>query len=67
MSCLIRISTVCHSVIDFCLKPLFTSMDVMDVSKFRDRKVHFRNSGERVNLFIPKTRIDTSDASAIDP
>ena len=40
-SLLIRIYTVCHSVIDFLLKPLFATMDV---SKFRDGRVYFRKS-----------------------
>ena len=42
MSHLIWIYTVCHSIIDFRLKLLFVTMDV---SKFRDGKVFFRNSG----------------------
>ena len=42
MSRLIRIYTICHSVFDFRLKPLFASMDV---TKFKDGKVHVRNSG----------------------
>ena len=41
MSRLIRIYTVCHSIIDFWMKTLFATMDV---SKFRDRREHFRNS-----------------------
>ena len=45
---LIRIYTVCHSVIDFfLLKPLFATMDE---SNFKDGRVHFRNSGEIVFL-----------------
>ena len=39
---LIWICTVCHSIIDFWLKPLFATMDV---TKFGDGKVHFINSG----------------------
>ena len=39
-SCLIRI--VYHSVSDFRLKPLFTSVDK---SKFKNGRVHLRNSG----------------------
>ena len=42
MSCLIWIYTVCHSVIDFWLKPLFATMGV---SRFRDGRVHVRNLG----------------------
>ena len=45
MSCLATIYTVCHSDIDFWLKPLFATMDV---SKFRGGRVHFINTGERV-------------------
>ena len=41
MSCLIRIYTVCHSVFDFRLKPLFASVDK---SKFKNGRVQFRNS-----------------------
>ena len=44
---LIRSYTVCYTVIEFCLKLLFATMNV---SKFRDGRVHFRNSWtERVN------------------
>ena len=39
---LVRIYTVFHSVIDFKLKPFFASVDM---SKFKDVGVHFRNSG----------------------
>ena len=39
---LIRIYTVSNPFIDLCLKPLFATMDL---SKFRDGSVHFRNSG----------------------
>ena len=39
MSRLIWIQTFCHAVIDFSLKPLYT---VMDLSKFRDRRVNFQ-------------------------
>ena len=39
---LIWIYTVCHSVIDFRLKPLCASVDM---SKLKDGRVHFRNSG----------------------
>ena len=42
MSHLIRIYTVCHSVFDFRLKPLFASVDM---AKFRDGRVHLKNSG----------------------
>ena len=35
----------CHSVIDFGLKHLFATMDV---SKFRDGRIHFINSGVKV-------------------
>ena len=38
---LIRIYTVCNSVIDFWLKPLLATMGV---SKFRDGRIPFRNS-----------------------
>ena len=37
-----RIYTVRHSVFDFRLKLLFAAMDM---SKFKDGKVHFRNLG----------------------
>ena len=40
-----RIYTFCHSVFDFRLKSLFSSMDFF---KLWDRRVHFRNLGERV-------------------
>ena len=39
---LIRIYTVCHSVLDFGLKPLFASVDKC---KFKNRRVYSRNSG----------------------
>ena len=39
---LIRIYTVCHYVFDFRLKSLLTRVDL---SKFEDGGVHFRNSG----------------------
>ena len=39
---LIKIYTVCQSVIDFGLKCLLA---IMDVFKIRDRRAHFRNSG----------------------
>ena len=42
MSRLIRIYTVCHSVIYFRLKPLSVSVNV---SKFKDGRVHCRNLG----------------------
>ena len=38
---LIRICTVCHSVFDFTLKPLF---EAVEMSKFKDGRVHSRNS-----------------------
>ena len=43
--------TVCHSVTDFSLKPLF---DKVDVSNFRDGRFHFRNSGMK-GLMLPLT------------
>ena len=44
MSRLIRIYTVCHSVlIDFGLRSLFVSMVL---TRFIDGRVHFRNSGD---------------------
>ena len=42
MNRLFRIYTVCHSVFDFRLKPLFASVNM---SKFKDGRVHFRNFG----------------------
>ena len=39
---LIRIYTVCHSVFDLRLKPLFASVNM---SKFKDGKFHLRDSG----------------------
>ena len=42
MSSFIRIYMVCHSTYHFNLKPLFSSVDK---SKFKDGRVHFRNSG----------------------
>ena len=39
---LIWIYTVCHSVFDFRMQPLFASVDM---SKFKDVRVHSRNSG----------------------
>ena len=40
----------CHSVLDILLKPLFATMNV---SKFRDGRVHFRNTGvERFNIAL---------------
>ena len=45
MSHLIRIYTVCHSVIDIGLNPLFATMDV---SRFKAGRVHFRNLGVKV-------------------
>ena len=36
------ILTVCHFVFDFRLKPLFA---LVDMSKFKGGKVHYRNSG----------------------
>ena len=51
MSHLIRSYTVCHSVFDFTLKPLFASVDM---SKFKDGRMHFRNSGmKRLRQEIP--------------
>ena len=44
MSWLIRIYTVCHSIIDFWLKPLFATMSL---SKFRDGRIHVRNLGNK--------------------
>ena len=42
MSCLIRIYTVCHFVFDFFrLIPVFASVDM---SIFKDGRVHFRNA-----------------------
>ena len=38
----IRISTVCHSVFDFGLRPLFA---VMNVSRVRYGRVHFNTRG----------------------
>ena len=42
MNHLIRFYIVCHSASDFKMKPLFASVDM---SKFKDRRVHFRHSG----------------------
>ena len=42
MSHLIRIYTVCHTVFDYRLKPLFA---IMDRPKYKDGHVDFRNSG----------------------
>ena len=44
MSFLIRIYTVYYFIFDFRLKLLFV---LMDISKFKDRRAHFRNSGEK--------------------
>ena len=40
MDHIIRIYNVCHSVFDFTLKPL---LEAMDMSKFKDGRVLFRN------------------------
>ena len=43
-------STVCHSVFDFTVKPLFKTVVR---SKFKDGRVHFRNSGMKgLNLIF---------------
>ena len=49
----IRIYTICHSGLDFRLKPLFA---VVSTSKFKDGRVHFRDSGmkELNKLFLPE-------------
>ena len=39
-SCLIRIYTVCHSLSDFRLKPLFA---FMDIARFNDGRLYLRN------------------------
>ena len=44
ISRLIRIYTVCHSVFDFWMAAPFATMDV---SKFKRRRVHFKNSGAK--------------------
>ena len=50
MAHIIKIYTVCHSVIDF--------FATMVVSKFRDGRVHVRNSGvEGLDLFAPKLNL----------
>ena len=54
---LIWICTVCHSVIDLSLNPLFATVDV---SKFSDERVHLRNSsvkGLRVLYYSVKGQL----------
>ena len=45
---LIKIYTVCHSVFDIRLKPLFASVNM---SRFKDGRVHFRNLGMQGLIF----------------
>ena len=45
--------TVCNSVFDFRLKPLFAPVDM---SKFKDGRVHQKIRGERVNVVVTFTR-----------
>ena len=45
---LIRIYTVFYSAFDFRLKPHFASVDV---SKFKDGRVHLRNFGMKTDTF----------------
>ena len=49
MSRLIRSYAVCQSDFDFVLKPLFASVDI---SKFKDGRIHFRNRVERINMVL---------------
>ena len=63
MSPLIRIYTVCHSVFHFRLQALFASVDM---SKFKDGRVHFRNSGVK-GLITVKVRHQRSKTSRSRP
>ena len=59
---LIRIYTLCHSVFDFILKPLFASADI---PKFKDERAHFRNSG--MNGLIMQMYIFAGGPGLYDP
>ena len=56
MSCLIRINTVCHSLFDFSLKPLFAAVDML---KFKNGRLHFRHRDEAVNILRKVTYLLT--------
>ena len=53
-----RTHTVCHSVINFWLKPLFVTKNV---SKFRNRSVCFRNTRVKELTFITLMAISADD------
>ena len=59
---LIRICTVCHSVFEISLKPLFA---LVDKSKFQDGRVHFRNSDMKGlrQILLNQNQIFTCDTS----
>ena len=55
---LIGMCTIGHSCIDIWLKPLFATIDV---SKFRDWRVNFRNSGLKKNTFRLQSNLNSSN------